>query len=161
MSSVSGKKGKFIENVPLIDIHSAGKAIGKINEKNIYINFGIPGELVDVWLDRRVRGFYAGNIGQIQKPSPMRVLPFCRHFGICGGCSWQHIAYDEQRRLKKQILQNALQKYQIQVPVIQDVVPSPQKVYFRNKVEYAFASQDDYLGQSNRILGFHPLDDRS
>ncbi len=156
------KKGKLIENVPLVDIHSAGKAVGSINNKNIYVSFGIPGETVDLRLDRRVRGFYAGNIEHISKPSPSRVLPFCKHFGTCGGCDWQHIEYDQQLHLKKQILLNALQKYKIQIPVVNDVIPSEQKQYYRNKVEYAFASQDRLSEPSNyeNILGFHPLDGR-
>jgi 23S rRNA (uracil1939-C5)-methyltransferase len=150
--------GKYIENVPLVDIHSAGKAVGRVNDKNIYINFGIPGEIVDINLDRKVRGFYSGNISNIQKPSPMRVQPFCKHFGTCGGCNWQHIDYSEQLLLKKQILENALKKYQIRVSVIDDVVPSEKRVYYRNKVEYAFASEGYKSGSA---LGFHPQDYRS
>src|ERR1035437_8946897 len=156
------KKGKLIENVPLVDIHSAGKAVGFINEKNIYVNFGIPGEIVDLRLDRRVRGFYAGNIEHIHKTSPTRVSPFCKHFGICGGCNWQHIEYNQQLYLKKQILLNALRKYKIQIPVVNDVIPSEQKKYYRNKVEYAFASQNCLAEPSTfeNILGFHPPEDR-
>jgi 23S rRNA (uracil1939-C5)-methyltransferase len=156
------KKGKLLENVPLVDIHSAGKAVGSINEKNIYVNLGIPGETVDLRLDRRVRGFYAGYIERIRIPSPARVLPFCKHFGACGGCDWQHMEYDQQLHLKKQILLNALQKYKIPVPFVNDVAPSEQKQFYRNKIEYAFASLDFSSESSTykNVLGFHPLDDR-
>lgn len=150
--------GKSIENLLLSDIHSGGKAVGQYNGKNIFVPFGIPGETVDVVLDRKQRGFYVGIIERIKESSADRSQPFCMHHGICGGCNWQHINYQTQLRLKKRILENALRKYNIETPAIPDVIPSNDIHNFRNKVEYSFASIG-YHGSAN-CLGYHPLETR-
>ncbi|MDP4210947.1 MAG: 23S rRNA (uracil(1939)-C(5))-methyltransferase RlmD [Bacteroidota bacterium] len=151
--------GKIIEDLTLSGIHSAGKAVGQHNGKNIFVDFGIPGETVEVMLDRRKRGFYCASIDRIKVQSPQRVAPFCQHFGTCGGCNWQHMNYPKQLHLKKLILQNALTKYQIETPEIPDVIPSPSTVHFRNKVEYAFDGEYN-TPDSHNYLGFHPFDRR-
>lgn len=157
--------GKRIEGLELSAIHSAGKAVGLHEGKNIFVPFGIPGDVVDVELNRRQRGFYAATIQQITHPAASRVTPFCKHHGVCGGCNWQHINYEHQLLLKRQILQTALRKYSISTPEIPEVIPSPKNVYFRNKVEYAFASggyrniEDSF--SSGPCLGYHPIDGRS
>lgn len=168
MALFSEKKGRYIDSVPLVDIHSAGKCVGKYRDKNIYIDFGIPGETVDIRLERNQRGFYSGSIEHIQIASSKRVSPFCKHFGICGGCNWQHIDYKEQLRLKKQILEKALNKYHIATPGIEDLFPCEHKIYYRNKVEYAFASEYSHVKSEIeeydtdiKTLGFHPYDRRS
>jgi 23S rRNA (uracil1939-C5)-methyltransferase len=150
--------GKLIENLLLSDIHSGGKAVGQYNGKNIFVPLGIPGETVDVVLDRRQRGFYSGAIELIKEQAANRVHPFCLHHGVCGGCNWQHMSYPAQLYFKKRILENALKKYKIETPPIPDVIASKEIHYFRNKVEYSFASVSQN-GSAN-CLGFHPLETR-
>ena len=157
--------GKRIEGLELSAVHSAGKAVGTHEGKNIFVPFGIPGDVVDVELDRRQRGFYSAAIQQIVRPAPSRIEPFCKHHGVCGGCNWQHIDYEYQLILKRQILENALRKYNIYTPEIPSVIPSPRNVHFRNKVEYAFAAEGftsaESVNTSGPCLGYHPIDGRS
>lgn len=125
-----------------------------VNEdKNIYLDFGIPGEEVMYISHRKKQGFRSGEVTQVISPSSFRLLPFCIHHNVCSGCPWQHIEYDHQLRLKKDILLNALARYEIEVPEIPNVIPSPDLYFYRHRVEYAFASG------TPPILGFHNSND--
>jgi 23S rRNA (uracil1939-C5)-methyltransferase len=112
----------------------------------------MPGETVDLETDRRQRGFRYGKVLNIVERSPQRVQPFCKHCGICGGCLWQYYSYEAQLQWKREILLNALQKYEINVPEVPTVAPSPLLQGYRNKSEYTFAAPD--------ALGFHEIERR-
>ncbi len=131
---------KIDEPLLLDGIHSSGKSIARHNGKKYYIDFGIPGEIVKVELDTRKKGFYGGRVSEIIQPSEKRIDPFCKHFGSCGGCNWQHIEYSLQLELKRNILRNAFEKYEIISPEIPDVIPSPEVKFFRHRMEYSFAA---------------------
>jgi 23S rRNA (uracil1939-C5)-methyltransferase len=148
--------------VILEEVHSSGRCKATLENKQVYLDFGIPGEEVTFLLDRRKQGFRSGRIAEVITPSPYRVVPFCIHFGQCGGCSWQHIAYPHQLTLKHKILTNALTKYGIVTPPVPPVIPSPEIHYFRHRMEYSFASSayNDTAYTDNEhsgpALGFHP-----
>ena len=137
----------------LLSVHSSGRCLGINEGKNIFIEKGIPGEEVMYTTHRRKAGFRSGEIKTIISGSAERVTPFCAHYDECSGCNWQHISYGYQLKLKHEILQNALNKYHIDVPIIPDVVPSPHERYYRHRVEYAFSA-----GNSGK-LGFHNTND--
>ncbi|MDR0295807.1 MAG: 23S rRNA (uracil(1939)-C(5))-methyltransferase RlmD [Prevotellaceae bacterium] len=143
---------KYLSNIKLYDIHSSGRAIGSMGTGRIYVDGGIPGETTDLESDRRQRGFRYGKIINIVEQSPQRIQPFCQHCGICGGCLWQHYSYEAQLHWKREILLNALRKYEIITPEVPAVTPSPLLQGYRNKSEYAFAAPDN--------LGFHEIERR-
>ncbi|MDR1055137.1 MAG: 23S rRNA (uracil(1939)-C(5))-methyltransferase RlmD [Prevotellaceae bacterium] len=149
-------KHQVFRNVKVIGMHSAGKAIVAYKARRIYVDNAIPCELVDIKVAKRQKGYVKGEVECVVKASENRANPFCKHFGQCGGCNWQHINYNYQLELKRLILQNALQKYDIACPSIPLPEASPQQLYYRNKTEYAF-SVDNY---GNELLGFH-LPERS
>jgi len=133
--------------------HSGGRAAGVADgdtptPKQIYVDNVIPGEEAQVELLRRLRGFRQGVVHHLLKPSPDRVIPFCPHATICGGCNWQHISYPAQLHWKREILVNALTKYEIVTPPVPEVIPSPLLQGYRNKSEYACSP----------VLGFHQRD---
>ena len=134
------RRRKIDEPLSLYGIHSSGKSIANHNGKKYYIDFGIPGETVKVDLDTRKKGFYGGRVSEIIQSSEKRIEPFCKHFGSCGGCNWQHIEYNLQLELKRKILQNAFEKYEIISPEIPAVIPSPEARFFRHRMEYSFAN---------------------
>ena len=138
-------------------IHSGGRAAGTAETdtgaKTIYADNAIPGEEAEVEIMRRQRGFRQAVVRRLLKASPDRITPFCPHASICGGCNWQHMAYPAQRYWKRQILIDALAKYEIETPPVPDVAPSPLQQGYRNKSEYAFASQPE------PIFGFHPKEE--
>jgi len=138
-------------------MHSGGRAAGIADAasqapKQIYADNAIPGEDAEVEILRRQRGFRQAVVHNVLKPSPDRVAPFCPHAHICGGCNWQHINYPAQLHWKRQILTEALVKYDIETPPIPQVIPSPLFHGYRNKSEYAFSFQPD------PAFGFHPKD---
>jgi 23S rRNA (uracil1939-C5)-methyltransferase len=149
------------EPMKLVGIHSSGRCFGKNGNKNVYVDFGIPGETVTFSMGRRNQGFYSGQVIKPISPSPYRIVPFCGHYPLCGGCSWQHINYAHQLLLKRQILCNALEKYDIATPEVPQVIPSPQTLYFRHRMEYTFAASSyeeqtsDQSIPSKPALGFH------
>jgi 23S rRNA (uracil1939-C5)-methyltransferase len=167
MEHLPGKKGiKVLQDIELTDIHSAGKTIAKVGNRNIYVDHGIPGEIVELEVKRRQKQgtFTVGNISKIIKKSENRVDPFCTHSGICGGCNWQHIKYEAQLGLKKKILVRALEKYEINSPEVPEVVPSPNLKHYRNKLDFAFSHDGWYTSEAGNerlvlqqpVIGFHP-----
>ena len=150
---------KILHNISLHAVHSSGRIVGQYRNSRVYVDGGISGEIVNVELDRVQRGYRYGKVTEVVQTSPYRVQPFCKHYGICGGCMWQHIAYEEQLRLKREILQNALQKYEIDTPEIPQVKASPLQQGYRNKSEYTFAATS--FDKHPFCLGFHVGEQRS
>lgn len=145
---------KKFENITIIDFHSSGKGIGIYNNKKVYVPFSIQDENVDLLVEKRQkRGYISGNIINI-KPSICRVEPFCAHYFDCGGCDWMHICYEYQLVFKRQILCNALKKYEIKHPPVPDVIFSKSTTYYRNKLDYYFSLDNE----DKIIIGFHPLE---
>ena len=144
--------------VYLNGIHSSGRCAGKSGTKNVYLEHGIPGETVNYMPGKRRQGFRGGKVHAVITPSPFRRIPYCRHFRECGGCPWQHMEYAHQLELKRMILLNALEKYGINTPMVPPVIPSPETLYFRNRMEYTFSSSA-YEAKPIQVplpaLGFH------
>lgn len=155
------KQQKMIRGpLTLSGIHSSGRSIGLADSKNVYLDGGIPGETVTYTLERRKQGFLSGKTENILESSPYRVLPFCDHYSVCGGCTWQHIDYAHQLELKQLILENALDKYGIAHPPIPPVIASPDTQFYRHRMEYSFSSAafrgHNEAGPRKPGLGFHP-----
>ncbi len=137
--------------VKLVQIHSSGRCMAIHDEKNVFMDNGIPGEEVLFTTQRRKLGFRTGSIARILLPSKFRIYPYCIHSKECGGCPWQHIEYSNQLTLKSEILVNALKKYNIPFTDIPKVIPSPMLHFYRHRMEYSFSAPD--------ILGFHSSED--
>lgn len=101
---------KFISNVEIIDIAEEGKGVAKHDNLVHFIERAVPGDIVDVELQRKKKNFAEGKIAEVKKPSEYRIDPFCSHFGVCGGCKWQHMTYDSQLKFKEQYVGNALSR---------------------------------------------------
>lgn len=152
------EKYRFVEKFKLTGVHSAGRSYGRLGARTVYVDFAIPSELVDIKIPKRQKGYSVGMLEQVIEASSNRVMPVCKHFGVCGGCNWQHISYSHQLELKRQILFDALTKYEIQTPEIPLSIASPQQQLYRNKLEYAFSVSRDEENTEQNILGFHPFD---
>jgi 23S rRNA (uracil1939-C5)-methyltransferase len=157
---MTGMQQKSVRGpVTLEGTHSSGRCMASYDGKQVYLDFGIPGETVYFALERRKQGFRAGQVIERLNDSPHRVDPFCMHYRQCGGCPWQHIDYPFQLELKHRILCNALAKYEINTPEVPPVIPSQDIHYYRNRLEYTFASslKDNHAADSapGSALGFH------
>ena len=96
------KKGDIIENIVVQSMAAEGKCVARINNLVIFLEGGAPGDTVDVMLTKIKSSFLEGRVTNIKALSPHRTEPFCVHFGLCGGCSWQHIPYKKQLEYKQQ-----------------------------------------------------------
>lgn len=132
----------IIENVEIIDVAAEGKSIAKIDDMVVFIPYGAPGDIVDIKLDKKKKSFAEAHIEKMVKPSDIRVEPFCEHFGVCGGCKWQHLPYDYQLKFKRQQVVDALQRIaKVEIPEIPATIGSDNTTCYRNKLEYTFSNK--------------------
>ncbi|MEJ5055130.1 23S rRNA (uracil(1939)-C(5))-methyltransferase RlmD [Sphingobacterium sp. MYb382] len=154
---------KFVSDVHIIDIAEEGKGVAKQDELVLFIEKGVPGDIVDVELMRKKKSFAEGRVVTIKKASEHRVEPFCPHFGVCGGCKWQHMSYDAQLLFKQQSVDNALKRLgKVDTSGIEPILGSEQTEYYRNKLEFTFSNKRwltslDETEQPDDMnaLGFH------
>ncbi len=133
---------KFLQNIQVIDIAEEGKGVGKSDDLVIFIDKAVPGDIVDVELLRRKKKFYEGKIQNLVKPSEHRTEPFCEHFGVCGGCKWQHLTYEAQLQFKQKSVSDALQRLgKVDVSDMEPILGSAVSRYYRNKLEYTFSDK--------------------
>lgn len=121
---------------------SDGRGIGKLEGKVAFTQFAMPGDVVDAQVNRDKKKYYEAKIAALKKPSENRVQPACVHFTVCGGCKWQHAAYSEQLKYKRQIVSDAFERIgNVQFPAIPEVVACADNYYYRNKLEFAFTDR--------------------
>ena len=170
------RKPKFLpllENVEITSMAAEGKALARVKLRPtdespivVFIPYGAPGDVADVKIDRKKHSFAEGHIERLVAPSPMRVMPRCTHFGICGGCKWQHIPYDRQLECKRQTVVDALTRIgKVSIPDVPPALGSKDAWRYRNKMEYTFSNkkwrtwEDVKSGKvfddSSNALGFH------
>ena len=136
------KQPQFINNVEIIDAGSEGMSIAKPEEKVVFIPFGAPGDIVDIQVFKKKSNCFDGKIVNIVKESDKRVKPVCQHFGLCGGCKWQHLDYQWQLYYKqKQVKDNLDRIAKIEYPEITPILGCEKQYYYRNKVEYSFSNR--------------------
>ena len=136
------KQPQFINNVEIIDAGSEGMSIAKPEEKVVFIPFGAPGDIVDIQVFKKKSNCFDGKIVNIVKESDKRVKPVCQHFGLCGGCKWQHLDYLWQLYYKqKQVKDNLDRIAKIEYPEITPILGCEKQYYYRNKVEYSFSNR--------------------
>ena len=136
------KQPQFINNVEIIDAGSEGMSIAKPEEKVVFIPFGAPGDIVDIQVFKKKSNCLDGKIVNIVKESDKRVKPVCQHFGLCGGCKWQHLDYQWQLYYKqKQVKDNLDRIAKIEYPEITPILGCEKQYYYRNKVEYSFSNR--------------------
>ena len=100
----------LIEGLHITTLAAEGKAMGRHEEQVVFVPMTVPGDVVDVQIVKRHRRYMEGRAVRFIERSPMRVEPFCSHFGVCGGCKWQNLPYDEQLRQKTQQVADQLDR---------------------------------------------------
>jgi 23S rRNA (uracil1939-C5)-methyltransferase len=135
------KKGDTIDLI----IESAayeGKGIGRFEDLAVFVPQSAPGDLVRILITRKKKSFAEGRILEILQPGQSRIKPFCRHASVCGGCTWQHVEYQEQLRFKeKQVFDHLKRIGNFTDPVVLPVLASPLPMHYRNKMEYTFSDR--------------------
>src|SRR5262245_33396443 len=136
MSSNADSKNFFV--VSLMKLAYGGEAMGRLEDgRAVFIPFGLPGERVRVRLTEEKRGFARAELVEILEASPQRITPRCIHFGLCGGCHYQNLPYEEQLKAKTEILRDQLRRMgRIENPPVRDMVASPSPWNYRNHVQF-------------------------
>lgn len=160
-------KRYIIEDLEIISAGAEGKAVGKVDGLTVFVPYAVPGDIVDVEVYKRKRGYAECNLLRIKQPSPDRVAAPCLHFGNCGGCKWQMLSYEKQLEFKqKQVEDNFRHLGKFEFPPLMPIIGSEKHYYYRNKLEYTFSTmmwlpydeldkvKDDESFDS-RCLGFH------
>jgi 23S rRNA (uracil1939-C5)-methyltransferase len=136
------KQAPLLEKVLIEDYAAEGKALARVNGKVIFVEGAVPGDVVDVQLQKNKADWGEGFVKHFHSYSEIRVTPFCSHFGVCGGCQWQMLPYEQQLVYKrKQVVDNLTRIAKVALPPIPDILGAEQTQGYRNKVEYTFATE--------------------
>lgn len=142
-----------------------GKSLGRVEGKVIFVENTIPGDEVDVLLQKNKKDWGEGIALHYHKYSDLRVEPFCQHFGVCGGCQWQMLPYEQQLQFKQQQVADNLKRIgKVPLPEILPIIGADQTTRYRNKMDYTFANKRFLLAEEIRnpdvsadenVAGFH------
>ncbi len=137
MSNVSLDQEDVYE-VELTTLVYGGDAMGRLPDgRAVFVPFALPGEKVRLHLIEQKRGFAKAELLEVIEPSPKRIVPRCLHFGICGGCDYQQLSYEDQLQVKTDILRDQLERIaKIENSPVQAMVPSPSPWYYRNTIQF-------------------------
>ena len=131
----------IIENVTITGVAAEGKSLVRINDLVVFVPFVVPGDVVDLKILKKKHSYAEAVAIKFHKLSDVRAIPFCRHFGICGGCKWQNLPYEEQLRFKQQqVADNLTRIAKVELPDISPIIGSEETIRYRNKLEYSFSN---------------------
>ena len=131
----------IIENVTITGVAAEGKALVRINDLVVFVPFAVPGDVVDLKILKKKHSYAEAVVVKFHELSKVRAVPFCEHFGICGGCKWQNLPYEEQLRYKQQQVVDCLTRIaKVELPEISPILGSAQVMHYRNKLEYSFSN---------------------
>lgn len=136
------KELPLLEGVEITGVAAEGKSIARVNDMVVFIPYGAPGDIVDVKIDKKKHSYAEGHIVNLVKPSEVRQDPFCQHFGVCGGCKWQHLPYEQQLKYKQQQVKDAMERIaKVPIPEINPILGSANTQFYRNKLEFTFSNK--------------------
>lgn len=126
----------------IVDAGAEGAAVAKAGDRVVFVPFGAPGDVVDIEVFKKKKHYFEGRIRKIHSHSDKRTEPACIHFGLCGGCKWQHLAYEWQLFYKqKQVKDNLERIAKVDFPELQPIIRSADQYYYRNKLEFTFSNR--------------------
>ena len=135
-------KGKTIEQLTVLDIADQGRALCKHEGRVIFVDKALPGDVVDVLITRKQKSYLEGRVVKQHVSSSYRVEAFCKHFGVCGGCKWQHMDYAAQLMFKqKQVFDSMKRLGRITEPNVSPIIGSAETKFYRNKLDFSFADK--------------------
>lgn len=159
------RKLEVVEKIEITGVADKGRGVGRdAGGRVLFVENVAPGDVVDVQLTRRKPDYAQGYAVKHHSLSHHRVEPFCEHFGVCGGCRWQHVKYEAQTYYKEQVVREAINRIgKVKPDEFLPIVPCDKSTYYRNKLEYAFShkrwltKEEMEAGISNveDVLGFH------
>ena len=136
------KQLPLLENVLITGVAAEGKALARVDDLVVFVPYVVPGDVVDLQVKRKKNHYAEAVAVRFHTYSPVRVTPFCRHYGVCGGCKWQCLAYAEQIKYKQQqVVDNLTRIGKIELPEISPILGAPKTQFYRNKLEFTFSNK--------------------
>ncbi len=152
-------------NVEITAIAAEGRAIARVEDLVVFVPFVVPGDIVDIQVTRKKNKYCEGVAVAFHKRSDVRDEPFCKYFGVCGGCRWQNLKYEEQLKWKQQTVCDALRRIgKVELPEFSPIIGSDNTREFRNKLEFGFSNKrwltkeeiaQDVVYENMNAVGFH------
>ncbi len=152
-------------NVEITAIAAEGRAIARVEDIVVFVPFVVPGDIVDIQVTRKKNKYCEGVAVAFHKKSEVRDEPFCKYFGVCGGCRWQNLKYEEQLKWKQQTVCDALRRIgKVELPEFSPIIGSDNTREFRNKLEFGFSNKrwltkeeiaQDVVYENMNAVGFH------
>lgn len=159
------KDHPLLEKVRITDIGSEGNALARVDKLVVFVPMLIPGDVADIRIIKKRKKYLEGRVVKFHEYSADRVEPKCHHFGVCGGCKWQHLPYQLQLQYKeKQVRDNIIRIGKCELPDIKPIIESSDIFRYRNKLEYTFSARrwltNEEIASGNKYekedaLGFH------
>jgi 23S rRNA (uracil1939-C5)-methyltransferase len=132
----------LLENIKIETVAAEGKCLFHWEELVVFVPFCVPGDIVDVQIRRKKHSFAEGEVVRFHQYSEIRATPFCQHFGVCGGCKWQNLPYEEQLKFKQQQVFDQLHRIgKIELPEFMPILGSVKTQEYRNKLDYGCANK--------------------
>ena len=158
------KEYPLLENVEITAIAAEGKGLARVENFVVFVDKAIPGDIIDAKIIQKKKDYALAEITTLIKPSEKRIPSFCKHFGTCGGCKWQHVDYSYQLTLKQQVVEDAFRRIgKVELKSIEPILGCEETIYYRNKLEFTFSSRvwltreqiDSGETFDRNALGFH------
>ena len=155
----------LLEKVTITDVAAEGKALAKVNDMVVFVPYVVPGDVVDLQVKRKKNKYAEAVAVKFHEFSPKRAVPFCQHYGVCGGCKWQCLTYEDQIKYKQKLVTDNLTRIgKVELPEISPILGSEKTEFYRNKLEFTFSDKrwlteeevkaDVHYDQMNAV-GFH------
>ena len=136
------KEFPILENVTITGVAAEGKALARVNDMVVFVPFVVPGDVVDLKIRKKKHSYCEAEVVRFVKYSETRVEPVCQHFGVCGGCKWQNLPYEEQLRAKQQQVFDQLSRIShVQLPEFNPIMGSQLTLHYRNKLEFGCSNK--------------------
>lgn len=143
----------LLEHITIESVAAEGKCIFHYDDKVVFVPFCVPGDIVDVQITKKKHSFMEGRVERIISYSKVRETPMCEHFGICGGCKWQNLPYEEQLKAKQQQVFDQLTRIgKVELPSFQPILGSVKTKEYRNKLEFGCANKRWYTKEEIAAL---------
>ena len=132
----------ILEHITITDVAAEGKSLARVDDKVIFVPFTVPGDVVDLQITKKKHKYCEARVLRFIEYSNVRAIPRCEHFGICGGCKWQNLPYEEQLKAKqKQVFDQLTRIGKIDLPEFLPILGSVKQFEYRNKLEFGFSNQ--------------------
>lgn len=144
----------MLEGVTITDVAAEGKSLARIDDMVVFVPFTVPGDVVDLQIRKKKHKYCEAEVVRFIEYSKVRTEPKCSHFGVCGGCKWQNLPYDEQLRFKqKQVYDQLTRIGKVELPVMRQIIGSANIFEYRNKLEFG-CSNKRWLTREQVASGF-------